>query len=199
MIEDRAREDIAFIRETIEAGRTYATSLGSDMVVWGVAVAIGHLTTYLRVGGGLSPGWIWAACIGLPWLYSLRRYWRRFLRNRQPTHPGPMAKAQQMLWLGFGIFLTTLAIAASWTGEMRLGWFDAVAAGALGSTVFATAWLASLPWMRWVAVGWWGGELLVYGLRNEAEMQLVSAALMLLLLALPGLVLVTRRMPRRSA
>jgi hypothetical protein len=199
MIEDRVREDIAFIREAIEEGRGYAARCGPDLLVWGVAVAIGHLGTYAFVRGWwtVQPNWLWSACIGLPWFYALRRLPSRLLGGKPPSPASPAVMALRMLWLGCGIFLTTMAIALMWTGEIRLGWFNAVAAGVLGIGVFATAWLANLPWLRWVAVAWWAGELALYALRQRPEALLLSAALMLVLFAGPGLVLVGRRRTRQ--
>ena len=83
MIEDRAREDIAFIRHAIEQGGAYATARSPDMLVWGIAVALGHLGVYAFVRGWspIAPDALWAVCIGLPWLYSLRRLFRRFTGN----------------------------------------------------------------------------------------------------------------------
>ena len=52
MIEDQARQDIAFIRRAIEEGGAYATARSPDMLVWGIAVAIGYLGTY-----GFMRGW----------------------------------------------------------------------------------------------------------------------------------------------
>jgi hypothetical protein len=43
--------------------------------------------------------------------------------------------------------------------------------------------------MRWVPVGWWIAALLLYALRQRVEVLPLSAVLMLLLLALPGLLL----------
>ena len=63
MIENQAREDIALIRRAIEEGAAYATASSPDMLVWGIAVAIGYLGTYGFVGGWspLAPGVLWAA------------------------------------------------------------------------------------------------------------------------------------------
>ena len=74
MIEDRAREDIAFIRQAIEEGGAYATARSPDMLVWGIAVAVGYIGTYAFVRGWspLVPRALWAVCIDLPWLFSLR-------------------------------------------------------------------------------------------------------------------------------
>lgn len=195
MLDDQAHQDLAFIREAIEEGQVYAACCGPDLLVWGVAVTIGHLGTYAFVRGWstLSPNLLWAACIGLPWLYSLRGLASRLVAGRSTYLPGPAVVTLRMLWLGCGIFLTTLWLAAIWSGEVRFGWFNAVAAGTLGIAVFVTAWLANLPWLRWVAISWWAGELVLYALRQRPEALLVAAALMLLLLAGPGLVLVLRR------
>ena len=194
MIEDRAREDIAFIRRAIEEGGAYATASSPDMLVWGIAVAIGYLGTYGFVRGWspVAPGALWAACLGLPWLFSLRRVAIGLAGREVPAH-GPMARALAMLWFACGVCLTTLVIPAMVTGEARNGWCNAVAAGVMGIAFFAGSWLARLPWMRWVGVAWWVGELALFGLRHRVEVLPLSAALMLLLLAGPGYVLMSRR------
>ena len=194
MIENQAREDIALIRRAIEEGAAYATASSPDMLVWGIAVAIGYLGTYGFVGGWspLAPGVLWAACLGVPWLFSLRRM-TRGLTGREVRVRGPMAEALAMLWFACGIVLTTLAIAAMVTGEARNGWCDAVVAGVMRIGFFASASLARLPWLRWVAIAWWVGELALFALRHRVEALLLSALLMLLLLAGPGYILMSRR------
>jgi hypothetical protein len=109
MIEDRARDDIAFIRHAVEEGRNYATVSSPDIVIWGIAVAVGYLGTYAFVRGWspVRPSWVWGLCIGLPWVYSLRRLLPAFAQCRADS---PMARALSMLWLGCGVFLTTLAV-----------------------------------------------------------------------------------------
>jgi hypothetical protein len=194
MVEDQAREDIAFIRRAIEEGSAYATASSPDMLIWGIALAIGYLGTYgfIRGWSPVAPGALWTACMGLPWLFSLRRLARGFA-GRRVSHRGPMAQAAAMLWLGCGVVLTTLATAAMVTGEARGGWVSAVVAGVMGIGFFASAWLVRLPWLRWVGIAWWVGELALFALRHRAEALPLAAALMLLLLAGPGYVLMSRR------
>ena len=201
LTEDEARRDIAFIRRAVEDGRSYAHARSPDLVVWGVAIAIGYLGTYARVRGWLvfDPNWLWALCIGLPWLYSLRRVARRLAGGATRPARSPMAIALGMLWLGFGMALTILYLAAIWTGDIRQGWFGAVSAGMLGVVFFTGAWLSNLAWLRWVGVGWWVGEVGMFAVRYRPEELLRGAALMLLLLAGPGLVLLTRRGARPQA
>jgi len=192
MIEDQAREDIAFIRQAVAEGRNYATARSPEMLIWGIALAIGYFGTYAFVRGWspFRPGWVWALSLGLPWLYSLRRLLPAFERACADR---PMARALSMLWFGCAVFLTTLGVAVMWTSDVRQGWFDAVVAGVLGIAFFASASLAHLAWLRWVAVLWWLGELALFALRHHPETLPLSAALMLLLLAGPGLFLATRR------
>jgi hypothetical protein len=196
MTEAAARDDIAFIRRAIEDGRAYASARGADMVVWGVAVAIGHLGTYALARGwlSLSSNWLWIACLGLSVLFSLRRILPAVFGSREsrPRTP-PMTRAMRMLWLGCGIFLLTFAAAAAWTGDNREGWADVFSTSILGVGFFASASLCNLPWMRWVAGGWWLGFIATYALHGRVELMPLSAGLILLLLALPGVVLLRSR------
>jgi hypothetical protein len=195
VIDDQVREDIALIREAIEAGRGYATASGPGLVAWGIALAAGFIATYAFVRGWspLAPAALWPLAIAVPWAYWLRRVWGRASGDAPVAPRSPMVMALRMLWLGLGIFLTTLTLAVLWSGAVPANWLDAVVAGAIGTAVFATAWLTGLPWLRWVAVGWWAGELALVALRHRPEALLLSAGLMLALLAGPGLVLVLRR------
>ena len=96
MAEDRVREDIAFIRRAIEEGSTYATARSPDMLVWGIALSLGYLGTYgfIRGWSPVAPGVLWTACMGLPWLFSLRRL-ARGLAARQVLDRGPMAQGEE--------------------------------------------------------------------------------------------------------
>ena len=196
MIDDQVREDIAFIRRAIEEGGAYATASSRDLLAWGVALALGYLGTYAFIRGWspIAPGLLWPVCLGLGWLYSLRRPLRQIIGRADFPARGPMAQALAMLWLGCGTFLTIMAIAVLTSGDARQGWCDAVVAGVLGVAFFASASLSNLPWLRWVAVAWWAGEIAIFALRHDAAVRLpLAAALMLVLLAGPGLVLLRRR------
>ena len=184
--DDSIRDDIAFIRQAIEQGRGYAGRHSLDLLIWGVALAIGYVGTYATVSGWwrINPDWLWAACIVLPWLYSLRLF-----RSQSRPPRLPMTQALQMLWVGCGIFLSTFSVAVVLAGDMQQGWFSAVGAGTLGIAFFVSSYLCNLPWLRAVAAGWWVGMLLLYAFRHRIEVLPLSAVLMLLLLAMPGFLL----------
>ena len=66
----------------------------------------------------------------------------------------------------------------------------------MGVGFFASARFSNLLWLRWIAIAWWIGELAVFALGHQPEALPLSAVLMLLLLAGPGLVLLQRRARR---
>jgi hypothetical protein len=195
MNEDAAREDIAFIRRTMEQGRRVVGAWSPDMLVWGVAITLGYAGTYARVRGWwtLNPNWLWTACIVLAWLYSLRRLPRRFIAGRAEIPGRPMISPLSMLWFACGIFLTTTSFAVIIADEPNTWWINAAAAGVMGIGFFVSAFLCDLAWMRWVALAWWLGEVALFVLRQRPEGLLLAGALMLALLAVPGFVLMRGR------
>lgn len=194
MNEDTAREDIAFIRRTMEQGRRIAGAWSPDMLVWGVAVAIGYFATYARVRDywTVDSDWVWVACIVLGWAYSLRRVPARLFAP-QPDAQRADAAPLSMLWFACGIFLTILGLAAIISAERGSWWINPVAAGAMGIGFFVSSFLSSVTWLRWVGIAWWAGEVAAFALHRRAEGLLLMGALMLLLLAVPGFVLMRGR------
>jgi hypothetical protein len=190
--EHAARDAIAFIRRAIAEGRGYAGTPSPDMLVWGLAIAAGYLASYATVRGWwrLPQGWIWTLHRPLVDLFAARHVGRRV----RPERPRPATvEAMRMLWLGCGICLTSLAIGLVATGEIDRGWFRAVTAGILGVAFFGGSYLCDLVWMRWVAVGWWLGQIALLALQRRPELLPTSAALTLALLALPGAAVLRRR------
>ena len=191
MVDRGVEADIAFIRSTLEEGRAYARRRSPDMFVWGLFVAAGYLGTYayVRHWSSVDPNWVWLAAIAIPWAYSLRRWWFWLLGSRLATPArSPMVRAFAMQWLGSGISILTLAIAANWGGVSGFHWYDAAVACVLATAFFAGSFLCNVGWLRLVAVAWWIGALLLYGLRGDSVL-LLGAAMMLLFLAGPGLIL----------
>lgn len=200
MDDEAAREDIAFIRRTMEQGRRVAGAWSADMLVWGIAVTLGYAGTYARVRGWwtLDPNWLWAACIVLAWLYTL---WRRLARQRIAGQADAVRRpvsALAMLWFACGIFLTIAGFATILGNDPNTWWINAVAAGVMGIGFFVSSFLCDLAWMRWVALAWWGGEIAIFALRQRPEGLLLAGALMLVLLVVPGVVLMRGR-PRACA
>jgi hypothetical protein len=193
---DAAREDIAFIRRTMEQGRRVVGAWSRDMLVWGIAITLGYTGTYARVRGWwtLDPGWLWLACILLPWAYTLRRLpVRLFAREPDALGERRLASPLAMLWFACGIFLTILGLATIFSGDRNPWWIDPAVAGVMGIGFFVSSFLSNVVWLRWVGIAWWFGEIALFALRQRPEGLLLAGALMLVLLALPGFVLMRGR------
>lgn len=196
MVDRGVEADIAFIRNALEEGRSFARRRSPDMAVWGLLVAGGFLATYacLRGWSPVHPEWVWLVAIGAGWIYSLRRFWMGLLGVQIAIQPrSPMAQALAMLWLACGISMMTLAVAANWGGVSAYHWYDAAVAGIIAIGFFAGSFLCSVTWMRFIAVAWWAGALLLYSIKDDATALLVGAAMMILFLATPGLLLLLSR------
>lgn len=190
MTDDQARADLAMIRASLEEGRTYATAHSPDMIIWGCLIAAGYLGTWASVTGNLHvpSKWLWMGILAVGWLiYLMLR-----LSGRRPAAPRPTVMALRMVWLGIGIGLTTTSLVGNYLDHLGTGWFDPFGAAMLGAGFFASATLCDLPWLRWVAVAWWMGELGCFWLLGNVMSLPFSAALYVLFLAGPGLALYLR-------
>jgi hypothetical protein len=198
MNEDAVRDDIAFIRRTMEQGRRVVGSWSLDMLVWGIAVTLAYAGTYARVRGWwtLDPNWLWTGLVVLAWLYSLRRRVPHWLRANRADAAATRATGSPigMLWLACGVLLTITGFAVIFTTGPNIWWINgAISAGVMGIAFFVSSFLCGLPWMRWVALVWWLGEIALFVLHQRPEGLLLAGALMFGLLAVPGFVLMRGR------
>jgi len=186
MTQDPIHADIAFIRQTLEEGRSYVRLRSPDFAVWGALVALGYLGIYARVIGvwSLDPGLIWWPLLAVGWLFSLRS-----VLTRQPREKsGPAGRSLRALWIGFGISMMLLGILQT-LSHTEVNLMDVVADSFLGACFFTSAAICGVLWLRWVAVGWWIAAVLSLMLRDSAFVYVADAGFMFALLCLPGLVL----------
>ena len=194
MSEDRAREDIAFIRHALEGGRKYARFRAPDIAFWGGTMALGYLGTYAFVEGfsGVYPTYVWWPLVALGWFFSSRHFWRRRSAACDGEVRGEAARILGALWLGFGITTISFSVLGAVAGHAA-GDMNFISAGLLGLCFFVSAAVTGIGWLRWIALGWWASEFLFAAMGDRPAALLVGAALMLGLLTLPGLVLWLRR------
>jgi hypothetical protein len=187
MVEDPIREDIAFIRQTLEEGRSYARHRSPDFAVWGALVTLGYLGVYaLSIGlWSLDPSLIWWPLVVIGWLFSARGLWSR---RKCEAKPGPAARSLGALWLGFGITLVLFGLLQTFMGA-HFEWMDVIVCALLAVCFFASSTIIGVGWLRFVAIGWWGAGFVTFLLKDTPEVLLAGAVFMFLLLCLPGLIL----------
>lgn len=191
---DNLREEIAFIKNALEEGRSYARMRSADFAVWGAAIAAGYFGTYAHVTRlwSVDPRLIWYVPVGLAWAFSLRDAIPALIRRAPRVAPSPMVRALRSIWLGYGFTTMTLAVLA-FGGAEHGEWFDAVTAAMLGLCFFVSGAVSGIGWLRGLAVCWWGAAAVLFVMRDQTGQLLAGGAFMLAFLFLPGLVLWLRR------
>lgn len=191
---DSLREEIAFIKNAIEDGRTYTRMRSADFAVWGAAIAFGYFATYARVTHlwAVDPRVIWYVPVALAWAFSLRGLIPAMIRRERTSAPSQTVRTLRAVWLGYGITATSFAVLAHGGGP-PVQWLDTATSGMLGLCFFVSAAVSGIGWLRGLAVGWWCAAAVLYLMRDQAEQLLVGGVFMIVLLLLPGLVLWLRR------
>jgi hypothetical protein len=190
------REDLAFIRQTIEEGRRFVALRGAYLVLWGGATSLGYVGTYLTLRGWVrfDATAMWTALMTIAWLGTAAL---SLGSRRSPGVRSLAGRTLAALWLACSLSLSLLFLAASLDGGIRDGWFIAVTAGIFAVGFFVSGTLCHSGWMRWLAVLWWAAEPVIFLVRHDAAVLLVGAALAGLGLLGPGIVLTVR--PRAAA
>lgn len=189
-MDDRAREDIALVRRMMEESRTVVVDRGKHFMIWGLVPTAGLLFTYARLTGspGPDPRWIWIGLLIIGWAASLTVGLIDGRRARVGTLP---RRLLSVTWIATGISMTMIGLAGLFGPLVGGEAISGLLAAILGAPVFVTAVLTGERWLRWVAIGWWaGGTVMLFSTGPYAL--LLMAAMMFLLLAVPGAVLFAR-------
>ena len=191
----QAREDLAAIRRLMEVGQQVVNTAGPHFAAWGVLCSAALGATYVLSGRGDTRTivWTWIAAVSLGWAASiaLTVAGRRGARVESAT-----GRLLGGLWTGTGVTLTLLGFAAPAGGGLAQAAITGVLAAVLGGATFATGLLVGSRWMQAAGGAWWAGALFML-LSPGRHGLLLTAALILLLQTVPGVVLTLRG--RRAA
>lgn len=186
----QAREDLAAIRRLMEGGQQVVNTAGPHFVAWGVLCSAALVATYALSARGDTRAilWTWGVAVGLGWAASIALTVAGLRRARVSSATGRLLGG---LWAGTGVTLTLLGFAAPAGGGLAQTAITGVLAAVLGGATFATGLFVGSRWMQAAAGGWWGGALLML-LWPGRHGLLLTAALVLLLQTVPGVVLTLR-------
>lgn len=181
-----AADDLALIRQMMEAGRQKAAFDGAHLMIWGGLLAAAYFMQYLQVlnyipGGSL---WIWLPVFAVGWSLSFL-YGRKACET--PGGPNIAVTVYNGAWLAVGITMLlhfATAVASSVFDPKAI---TVLACGVIASAFYVISLVTELKALKLVSAGWW--LIMVFATiqpRYDAEMLLVLAAASALLILLPG-------------
>lgn len=196
MTQHDALQDLAYIRQVMEQTQRYTAAKGVFFVIWGVAVSLALLLTWLQIlghiGGTNFEVWIGTMLVG--WLLTMYCAWRQQRESAVPHH----ARLIGMNWTAIGI---AMGLAYFVGVPMKSIGFQAIpglSALFVGVGIFNTGHLSGIRWLAGVGVVWLlcGGLMLAWpGLHTL----LFMALLLLFGQIVPGLVLMRQERALRAA
>ena len=191
----QAREDLAAIRRLMEGGQQVVNTAGPHFVAWGVLCSAALLSTFVLAPRGdiRTIWWTWIAAVSLGWIASIAL---TVTGQRRAGVTSPTGRLLGGTWIGTGVTLTLLGFAAPAGGGLAVDAITGVLAAVMGGATFATGLLVGSRWMQAAGGGWWAGALLML-LWPGRHGLLLTAALILVLQTIPGVVLTLRG--RRAA
>lgn len=192
----KPQEELAFIRKIMADSRGQVADDGKPSIVWGVIVVLGMLFNYYEAmtDSYLYSGWVWIGLSVLGWFYI---YWYVRMQNRTErvkTFAGRVAGA---IWgaVGISIALYIAATIVGYSFERNIVlhpiFICSVTSILVGIGYFASGILYEIPWLRWVAIGWWATSV-IYIFWPSVHALLVYALVVLALQIVPGIILLRK-------
>jgi hypothetical protein len=180
-----AQQELAFIKKVIADSRTAISGDGKDLIVWGLVVVIGMVTSYVAIQFDytISKLLLWAALIGIGWTYTLVNEFQNRKKNRFKTFGG---KILGSLWMGCGIVMTLVGFLTTTTGALKSWGIIPMISLVLGIGYLVTGVVHDNRWTRLSALGWWGGAIIMFIWPGQ-YMFLLFSAMMIAFQIVPGM------------
>lgn len=187
MIESEVFDELHFIKKIVEDSRRSLIDNGMGYIVWGIIVFWGLIGNYtfhiLKVS--FYSYYSWMALIAAGWLWTYFYYKDRISKHRARTFAG---KLNSSIWLSAGIAMTIIGFAGVHSGAVRGMFVSALISVVLGIAYFLSGIVNDYKPLKYVALGWWAGALLMMYV-PKLNGALVMAVMMLFLQILPGIVI----------
>lgn len=184
--ERSARDDLALIRNMMEAGRRKAAFDGTHLTIWGVILTVAYFAQYLQIYGHIPGGslWIWLPAFALGWVLSFRHGRQSCAED---AGPNLAVTAYNGAWLGVGITMLLYFLTGVLFGSFNPKIITVLASGIIASAFFTMSLVTEMKALKLVAAGWW--LIMIYASVLEdydPEILLVLGASSALLILLPG-------------
>lgn len=161
MDENKALEELKFIKKVIDESKRTIIDNGMGYIVWGILIVIGLLSTYLSIVNKsyFAYGYNWFIVIGIGWLYS-------FFEVRREKKVLPVvtfsARIVGAVWFATGIVMTILGFVPTLTGAIHGVYVSPLMAVILGIPFYLTGVLYGIRFIKYLSIGWWAGGIVMF-------------------------------------
>ncbi len=169
MEKQQAELEINMIKQIMDDSRKIVVDDGKGYIIWGILIVIGLLGTYFLILEKLSNyiGWVWLGSIGLGWIYTLLKHFRKTYRKRVQTFAGKILGA---VWLSCGIAMTMIGFVGTGTGAIGAYSISPMMSVILGVAYFVSGIVYGQPWIKNLAYGWWAGAIATFILTGRESL-----------------------------
>lgn len=161
MTDQKALEDLEFIKNIMQDARRKIVDNGISMIVWGIIVVIGLLSTYvgIKFRYEFSYGWNWIVLIGSGWVFTIIHVLKRI---KQPKNRTFASRVLGQLWFGCGVAMTILGFLGTYTGAYNGVYVSPLLSTILGISYVVTGFVQGKNWVSLLAFGWWIGAVIMF-------------------------------------
>jgi|GEM_PF-3084414 len=158
MKKNEAIEELLFIKKVIDDSRRITRDDGIIHIIWGAAVSIGSLCTWIlesRSFGNLL-GYLWGAVYIIAFALTIVHV------NRAKNRPHTLAsQVYGYIWFAVGISAMITCILGIIILRLPLKPALTTISILLAGAYFVSSKIADYKWMRVVAAGWWLAAMLI--------------------------------------
>ena len=187
MTELNAQQELAFIKKVMTDSRKIMIDDGKGTIFWGLLISFGLLITYLSIAQSweTSLSWFWPALIAVGWIYTIVTEIRSEKKRRVKTFAGKIVGA---VWISFGISATILGFVGTISGAYHGVIISPLISVLLGTGFLVSGLLYGKSWVSYLAIGWWGGAIVMFFMQN-LETLLIMIGMLVLFQIIPGIIL----------
>lgn len=194
MDELTVQEEIAFIKKVMQDSRKIIYTGGSEFIFWGIIIVICLIHTYFSYyhadfhsyNPTLRVEIVWGIFILIGMLGNIFIFRKQHLRPRVRTFAGRLIG---ITWFAVGTGMILVGFVGGFISGAIPGVFiSPLMSSFLGSAYILNGVLAGKKWLSYLAIGWWGGALIMF-FYPGLQAILIMAAMMILFQIVPGIIL----------
>ncbi len=181
-----AKEQLAFIKSIMDDSQKVVADNGNGFILWGVLILLAGVSSYFLNQFELNQfqGWLYLIIVGLGWIYMVTIHGR----TKKYTIGNPITKKIiDSTWIGVLISMTILGFVGGVSSTINLVHMTAVMYTVLGSAYFLQGTITGKTWVRNLALGWWGGSIILFFL-PVLPSAILAASMIIGLQIVPGII-----------